>query len=113
MSMLGPQGEAPAAPAGEWELLGRDMIRTKPVPKDSGGFTGGHIVAQFWTSPTPEHAALMCAAPELLAALKAAEGYLLNAKVDLETGAPKRTAINTVEGGLRIVREAIAKAEAR
>jgi hypothetical protein len=51
-------------------------------------------------------------APELLAALKAASGYLLNAKIDLEAGAPKATAIKTIEGGLRVVREAIAKAGA-
>jgi hypothetical protein len=53
------------------------------------------------------------ATAELLAALKSAEGYLLNAKIDLETGAPKRTAITTIEGGLKLVRAAIAKAEAR
>jgi hypothetical protein len=44
-------------------------------------------------------------------ALKAAEGYLLNAKIDLETGAPKRTAMMTIDGGLRIVRQAISEAE--
>lgn len=48
--------------------------------------------------------------PEVLAALKAAGGYLLNAKIDLETGAPKRTAIMTIEGGLRVVEAAIRKA---
>jgi hypothetical protein len=42
----------------------------------------------------------------LRTALKASEGYLLNAKIDLETGAPKRTALNTIEGGLKMVREA-------
>lgn len=48
---------------------------------------------------------------ELLKALNAATGYLMNAKIDLETGAPKRTAIMTIEGGLRVVRAAITKAE--
>ena len=48
---------------------------------------------------------------DLLQALKAASGYLLNAKIDLETGAPKRTAIQTIEGGLAFIRAAIAKAE--
>ena len=48
-------------------------------------------------------------AEELLAALKVAKGYKLNAKIDLSTGAPKRTAINTIEGGLREVEAAIAK----
>ena len=37
-------------------------------------------------------------------ALNTACGYLLNAKIDLETGAPKRTAIQTIDGGLRAIR---------
>jgi len=40
-------------------------------------------------------------------ALSAALGYLMNAKIALETGAPKRTAIRTIEGGLDIVRAAL------
>jgi hypothetical protein len=40
-------------------------------------------------------------------ALSAANGYLLNAKIDLETGARKSTAITTIEGGLRRVRAAL------
>lgn len=40
-------------------------------------------------------------------ALEAAQGYLRNAKIDLETGAPKRTAIQTLEGGLRLVDAAL------
>ena len=57
------------------------------------------------------NARLIAAAPELWAALNLAEGYMLNAKIDLETGAPKKTAITTLAGGLRLVRAAIAKAE--
>ena len=49
---------------------------------------------------------------DLLQALKTAQGYMLNAKIDLETGAPKKTAIATIEGGLKIVAAAIARAEA-
>ena len=49
---------------------------------------------------------------ELVAALKAAKGYMLNAKIDLETGAPKRTALNTLNGGLDMVDAAIRKATA-
>jgi hypothetical protein len=33
--------------------------------------------------------------------LSAACGYMRNAKIDLETGATKATAIRTIEGGLR------------
>jgi hypothetical protein len=54
---------------------------------------------------------LIGAAPDLLKALEAACGYLLNAKIDLETGCPKTTAIRTIEGGLSVVRAAIAKAK--
>jgi hypothetical protein len=36
----------------------------------------------------------------LVKALEASCGYLLNAKIDLETGATKATAIRTIEGGL-------------
>jgi hypothetical protein len=42
-------------------------------------------------------------------ALDAAAGHLLNAKIDLETGAPKSTAIRTIEGGLKTVRDALAQ----
>jgi hypothetical protein len=45
-------------------------------------------------------------------ALEAATGYLLNAKVDLETGCTKATAIKTIEGGLVMARAALAKATA-
>ena len=41
-------------------------------------------------------------------ALSAAKGYLLNARFDLEVGVPKKTAIRTIEGGIRAVDEALA-----
>ena len=56
------------------------------------------------------NARLIAASPDMLEALNAACGYLLNAKIDLETGAPKRAAIQTIEGGLKVVRAAIARA---
>lgn len=40
-------------------------------------------------------------------ALEKACGYLTNAAIDLQTGAPKRTALNTIEGGLKMVRAAL------
>jgi hypothetical protein len=46
----------------------------------------------------------------LEAALKASVGYMLNAKIDLETGAPKATAIRTIEGGIKLARAALVKA---
>lgn len=47
---------------------------------------------------------------QLSAALGAASGYLQNAAIDLQTGAPKKTALRTIEGGLRVVRVALAEA---
>lgn len=47
---------------------------------------------------------------EMLEELKASLGHLLNAKIDLETGATKATAIRTIDGGLNRARAAIAKA---
>jgi hypothetical protein len=53
------------------------------------------------------NARLIAAAPSLFEALKAAEGHLLNAKIDLETGTKKATTIATIEGGLRRIRTAL------
>lgn len=50
---------------------------------------------------------------EMLAEMRAAAGYLRNAKIDLETGATKATAIRTIEGGLKRLEAAIAKFEAK
>jgi hypothetical protein len=47
----------------------------------------------------------------LMKALAASQGYLMNAKIDLETGAPKATAIRTIEGGLNMIKVALAKVE--
>lgn len=47
----------------------------------------------------------------LLAALKSTVGYMLNAQIDLEAGAPKKTAIATIASGITLARAAIAKAE--
>lgn len=52
---------------------------------------------------------------ELIRALEVAGGFMRNAKIDLEIGAPKATAIRTISGGINMVRDvlAIAKAEGR
>lgn len=70
-------------------------------------------ICEFTFSKTPSEAdaSLMIAAPDLLKALRAAAGYLRNAHIDLSTGAPKKTAMATIDGGLRLVETAIAKAE--
>jgi hypothetical protein len=43
----------------------------------------------------------------LIAALEASCGYLLNARIDLETGCTKATAIRTIDGGLKRAREVL------
>lgn len=73
-----------------------------PTELDSGDF-----------SRVEANGRLIAAAPDLLAALRAAQGYMRNAKIDLETGAPKKTALATIDGGLRLVDAAITKAEGR
>jgi hypothetical protein len=41
--------------------------------------------------------------------LKAARGYMLNAAIDLETGAPKATALRTINGGIDRISEITSK----
>ena len=48
---------------------------------------------------------------DLVRALQAAQGYLMNAKIDLETGCTKQTAIRTISGGIDMVIAALAKAK--
>ena len=43
----------------------------------------------------------------LVKALEASCGYLLNAKIDLETGCTKAVAIRTIDGGLKMIRAVI------
>lgn len=59
------------------------------------------------------NARLIAAAPDMMVEIKAAAGYLRNAKIDLETGCPKATAIRTIEGGLKRLEAAIAEVEGR
>lgn len=44
---------------------------------------------------------------DLIAALKACKGYMLNAVIDLETSTPKATTKNTLNGGIRMIDEAL------
>ena len=68
---------------------------------------GGCARDQSTTQYCAEAAALAAEVERLAGELRAATGYLLNAKIDLEAGAPKRTAITTIEGGLRRARAAL------
>lgn len=101
---------------GDWGripmIFGADRSEIASVAKDDfvhGKFPGiGSMVPK---ASRDANARLIVEAPNMIAALNAAAGYLLNAKIDLETGAPKKTALATIEGGLKLVRAAIAKAE--
>jgi hypothetical protein len=52
-------------------------------------------------------ARLIAAAPMLLAELRAAKGYMMNARIDLETGT-KAAGIVTITGGIKRIDEALA-----
>lgn len=49
---------------------------------------------------------------EMKKSLQAAVGYMTNAVIDLQTGTKKQTTINTLNGGIKMAAEAIARAEA-
>lgn len=51
-------------------------------------------------------------AVNLAEALRAAKGYMMNAAIDLETGTPKKTTLATLNGGIRMIDEALKKAGA-
>lgn len=51
--------------------------------------------------------ALSAEVERLRAELSAAVGYMTNAAIDLEIGAPKRTALQTLNGGLKRTRQAL------
>lgn len=99
------------------------LVESPPLNGSDGGFILTHRVGTHVTSEPvvvarfPKWADALEAKrrwdvhDDLLKALEAASGYLTNAKIDLETGAPKRTAIQTIEGGLKIVLAALTRAK--
>lgn len=56
-------------------------------------------------------AALLREVEGLRKSLSAASGYMKNAAIDLATGAPKKTTLMTINGGIRLVEAALAKAK--
>ena len=56
---------------------------------------------------TDELTALRSQVEELRKALRSCKGYLLNAKIDLQTNCSKQTTINTIDGGLKMVDSAL------
>lgn len=79
----------------------------------------------YWRGPNEYRPYTMPLVDRLLATVARAEqdnkrlrealgkctGYLLNAKIDIETGAPRRTALATIEGGLNMARSALKTGE--
>lgn len=56
------------------------------------------------------NARLIAAAPDMLEALHTASGYMLNIKIGLETGDPKRKAVQLIADVLEIISAAIDRA---
>lgn len=105
---------------GPWQAMHHDTWRNLPSTEQPSTIAhcGDYAIATFNPSyefhgADVDDANLIAAAPEMLAALRAAAGYLHNAKIDLVTRCTKRTAIKTIEGGIQIVEATIAKAEAK
>lgn len=99
---------------GPWQVVPEDKAESPWIvgTRDGGSIASCEPVGPWMSEQEASaNARLIATAPELLEALKAVSGYLLNAKIDLETGAPKKTAVATIEGGLKIARTAIFKVE--
>lgn len=71
---------------------------------------GGGAIASIMEGERKANARLIQQAPTLLVELAAALGYLMNAKIDLQTGCTKATAIRTIEGGIARAETALSKA---
>jgi hypothetical protein len=70
----------------------------------------GRVMMRVTNGVTVPASMLIAAADEiarLRAELSAAIGYMTNAKIDLDTGAPKRTALATIDGGIKRARAAL------
>lgn len=88
----------------------RDMARdfSEPISdRDEGAVTIGLRYHQ--TAAERDRLAALNA--ELVEALFCASCYLLNAKIDLSTGATKATAIKTIDGGLKLIDADLTKAK--
>jgi hypothetical protein len=97
-------------------LSERNGGTSKPIPFRNADANAELIAAAVNALPAllaqsaADQAALEAARGEveqLKNELSAMVGYLLNAKIDLETGCSKATAIGTIEGGIRRARAAL------
>lgn len=65
------------------------------------------IEAETEAKSATEIARLTAALEEAEKALGTACGYMRNAQIDLDTGAPKKTALATISGGLKLTEDAL------
>jgi hypothetical protein len=70
-----------------------------------------HAAVEALPGHIAELARLRAENERLRSGLNAAIGYLMNAQIDLRTGAPKPTAINTINGGIEVARAALTEGE--
>jgi hypothetical protein len=117
-----PHSNEAGAPEAEWGMSLRDWFAGQALTGLAAAIPGpGCAEWDYYPGAAYHIADAMLAkravpsvaggAPDMLAEMKAAAGYLRNAQIDLETGATKVTAIRTIQGGLKRLEAAIAKAE--
>lgn len=104
----------------ELERLARDVIERAAAARKANRLGVGAAMSARYLAADAQFArvarpavilALLEERKRLRAALNASKGYMLNAKIDIQTGTKKATTINTLEGGLRMVEAAIAAGE--
>ena len=95
---------AKSRPTGGYNIVATDDVLEDVV-------IGTAVLGDFSLEQAHANAQVMAAGPTLVETLSAAVGYLMNAKIDLDTGAPKATAARTIEGGIKMIRETLAKLE--
>lgn len=82
--------------------------RDKPMLERSSGGSYKFMQTQLsWNVWQAASAALGAEVERLREVLSTAVGYMTNAAIDLDTGASKRKAIGTINGGIKLAREAM------
>lgn len=95
--------------------MGRCWAADDEWPIEPGDENNGHEPATRYVRADLAHAELMKLREEIArlhTELNATIGYMLNAQIDLETGATKATAVTTIKGGIKRARAALPKTEA-
>ncbi len=101
--------EYPEASKGDLRIVGSDNICVGIIFGGNSSLPEADKNAAFIVDAVNGYTASTAREAALREALEKASGYMTNAAIDLQTGAPKRTALNTIEGGLKMVRDALAQ----